>query len=93
MHTYVKVLGTSSTCFYALVDCNENKLVLKSFQGLNKPMREEIDVNQLTNLTKDTFWGGQRISFYYQEKLYQFYECGPAVIDYLQEKLFEISHV
>ncbi len=63
-------------------------LTLYSFQGLNRNIVKEIPMNEIENLTKDIYWGGQRISFSHEGKMYQFFECGPAVVDYLQENLF-----
>ena len=77
MNTYVEITdGTTNKYFYAFVEFKGSILTLYSFQGLNK------------NIVKDIYWGGQRISFSHDGKMYQFFECGPAVVDYLQENLF-----
>ncbi|MBK4791348.1 hypothetical protein CU013_1022 [Enterococcus faecium] len=55
---------------------------------MNRNIVKEIPMNEIETLTKDIYWGGQRISFSHEGKMYQFFECGPAVVDYLQENLF-----
>ena len=45
-------------------------------------------MNEIETLTKDIYWGGQRISFSHERKNVSVFECGPAVVDYLQENLF-----
>ena len=73
MNTYVEITdGTTNNYFYAFVEFKGSVLTLYSFQGLNR----------------NIYWGGQRISFSHEGKMYQFFECGPAVVDYLQENLF-----
>ena len=47
-------------------------LTLYSFQGLNRNIVKEIPMNEIENLTKDIYWGGQRISFSHEGKMYQF---------------------
>lgn len=89
MNTYIKATqGTKNQCFYAFVGFKDSMLVLSSFQGLNRSVIKKINLADISGLTKDDYWGGQRISFYDQGTLYQFFECGPAVVDYLQENLF-----
>ncbi len=51
-------------------------------------MVQKIPLSEISGLTKDTYLGGQRISFEYNGTFYQFFECGHAVVDYLQENLF-----
>lgn len=57
-------------------------------QGLNKTVMKKIPLDEISGLAKDTYLGGQRISFEYDGTFYQFFECGHAVVDYLQENLF-----
>lgn len=40
-------------------------------------------MNEIEMLIKDIYWGGQWISFFYDGKMYQFFECGLVVVDYL----------
>ena len=63
-------------------------LELSSPQGLNKTVMKKIPLDEISGLAKDTYLGGQRISFEYDGTFYQFFECGHAVVDYLQENLF-----
>ncbi|WP_165005340.1 MULTISPECIES: hypothetical protein [unclassified Enterococcus] len=89
MNTYIEVTnGAKTNYFYAFVEFKESMLVLSSFQGLNQSVVKKINLDEITGLVKDTYWGGQRISFSHQGTIYQFFECGPAVVDYLQENLF-----
>ena len=79
MNTYIKTTNeTTNDYFYAFVEFKGSMLLLSSFQGLS----------EISGLTKDTYLGGQRISFEYNGTFYQFFECGHAVVDYLQENLF-----
>ncbi|EOH88752.1 hypothetical protein ACTNBL_07725 [Enterococcus villorum] len=89
MNTYIKVTnGAMTDYFYAFVEFKESMLELSTSQGLNKKMVKKIPLEQISELTKDTYLGGQRISFEYNGTFYQFFECGHAVVDYLQENLF-----
>lgn len=89
MNTYVEITdGTTNNYFYAFVEFKGSVLTLYNFQGLNRNIVKEIPMNEIETLTKDIYWGGQRISFSHEGKMYQFFECGPAVVDYLQENLF-----
>ncbi|HFU5891492.1 hypothetical protein RBL01_010375 [Enterococcus sp. SB12] len=82
------ILRYPNNYFYAFVEFKGSVLTLYSFQGLNRNIVKEIPMNEIETLTKDIYWGGQRISFSHEGKMYQFFECGPAVVDYLQENLF-----
>lgn len=89
MNTYIKTTNEiTNDYFYAFVEFKGSMLLLSSFQGLNKTIVQKIPLSEITSLTKDTYLGGQRISFEYDETFYQFFECGHAVVDYLQENLF-----
>lgn len=89
MNTYIKTTNkTTNDYFYAFVEFKESMLLLSSFQGLNKTMVQKIPLSEMSSLTKDMYLGGQRISFEYNETFYQFFECGHAVVNYLQENLF-----
>lgn len=89
INTYVEITdGITNKCFYAFVEFKGSVLTLYSFQGLNRSIVREIPTNEIETLTRDIYWGEQRISFSHDGKMYQFFECGPAVVDYLQESLF-----
>lgn len=89
MNTYIKTTNeTTNDYFYAFVEFKGSMLLLSSFQGLNKTIVQKIPLREINELTKDTYLGGQRISFEYNGTFYQFFECGHAVVDYLQENLF-----
>lgn len=73
MNTYVEITdGTTNNYFYAFVEFKGSVLTLYSFQGLNRNIVKEIPMNEIENLTKDIYWGGQRISFSHEGKMYQF---------------------
>ena len=89
MNTYIKTTNEiTNDYFYAFVEFKGSMLLLSSFQGLNKTIVQKIPLSEINSLTKDTYLGGQRISLEYDETFYQFFECGHAVLDYLQENLF-----
>ena len=94
MNTYIKTTNEiTNDYFYAFVEFKGSSFddveeVINNFQGLNKTIVQKIPLSEITSLTKDTYLGGQRISFEYDETFYQFFECGHAVVDYLQENLF-----
>ena len=64
--------GTTNNYFYAFVEFKGSVLTLYSFQGLNRNIVKEIPMNEIENLTKDIYWGGQRISFRMKEKCISF---------------------
>ena len=89
MNTYIKTTnGATNDYFYAFVEFKETVLELSSPQVLNKTVMKKIPLDEISGLAKDTYLGGQRISFEYDGTFYQFFECGHAVVDYLQENLF-----
>ena len=89
MNTYIKTTNkTTNDYFYAFVEFKGSMLLLSSFQGLNKTMVQKIPLSEITSLTKDTYLGGQRISFEYDETFYQIFEYVNSVVDYIQENLY-----
>ncbi len=73
MNTYVEITdGTTNNYFYAFVEFKGSVLTLYSFQGLNRNIVKEIPMNEIENLTKDIYWGGQQISFRMKEKCISF---------------------
>lgn len=87
MNTYLKIDGPKETLLYAQITCENGQLHITNTDPLRKSYQEAIPLAAIQRLTKDTFWGGQRITFQYEENFYTFYECGLGVVDYLVESL------
>lgn len=89
MYTYMEVKGNEGvqSCYVALEFDGEN-LILTKPKAFFAEKFAKIPVAEINHLVSDEYFGAQRISFIHGNDYYQFYECGPSVIDYMKEQLF-----
>lgn len=88
MNTYMKIQHEETQeHFIVSLHFSENQLRLVRNRGFKRPIIENLQRNKIKHLLISDLLGCPTISFFYQDRRYTFYQCGPAVIDYLKENL------
>lgn len=89
MFTYIQIAGDQAKNFKGYVDYEfkNNQLSLTLVRGMKALHHLIIDLNKVTDLTIDKFYGNHRIKFVYDGLMYSIINTGYGESKYIENHL------